>query len=378
MQISRSRWTFLDDPVEGYADGLVRIDGRLVLPPGPTATIEPVATVAGPADFEAGTWESPWVTEAFAVHDLVPSWLADTPPGTLLRIEARGRTDDATSAWSALAEWATDDTHLARRSMRNPDDPVGRSSVDVWTAAPAAQVTGWQLRVTLLRPVGGSESPSLREIGAVAGTARGFDSVSAPTGVVRTLDVPPLSQMTHRGHFPEYGGGGESWCSAASTAMVLDYYGAGPGADELAWAGDHPDAQVDHAARMTYDQTYRGTGNWSFNTAWAGARTGAAFVTRLPDLAAAERYIAADVPLVLSLRYGAGELTGAPTSWTDGHLLVLVGFTESGDVIVNDPAAETNDEVRRTHDRTELERVWLTGSGGIAYVIHDDRHPLPA
>lgn len=379
MQISSSRWAFGEGFREGRADGLAHRDGRLVLAPGPAERIEPVATVDGPADYEAATWESPWAVEEFPIAELVPSWAATTPEATLIRVEARGRTrDGAVSTWSALAEWAADDTHITRRSLRNPDDQVGRSQVDVWTAAPGAEVTAWQLRVTLLRPLGTSQSPVLHEIGAVASTTREAVEVSAPRGLVRTLDVPALSQMTHRGHFPEYGDGGGSWCSAASTAMVLEYLGAGPSPDELAWAGDHADAQVDHAARMTYDATYRGTGNWAFNTAWAASRTGAGFVTRLADLAAAESYIAAGIPLVLSVRYGEGELTGAPTPWTDGHLVVLVGFTDDGDVVVNDPAAESNAQVRRTHDRAEFERVWQGGSGGIAYVIHDSRHPLPA
>ncbi len=45
-------------------------------------------------------------------------------------------------------------------------------------------------------------------------------------GVV--LDVPRYSQMMHRGDYPEYGGGGEAWCSPTSTSMVLGYYDALP------------------------------------------------------------------------------------------------------------------------------------------------------
>jgi hypothetical protein len=140
----------------------------------------------------------------------------------------------------------------------------------------------------------------------------------------------------------------------------------------------HVDPWVDYAARMTFDHDYDGTGNWPFNTAYAAPRAGKAFVTRLRSLREAERFIAAGIPLVASVSFGAGELDGAPISSTAGHLLVIVGFTATGDVVVNDPASTTRAGVRRTYDRAQLEDAWLTRSGGLVYVIRDSAHPLPA
>jgi hypothetical protein len=34
--------------------------------------------------------------------------------------------------------------------------------------------------------------------------------------------------------------------------------------------------------------------------------------------------------------------------------------------------------VRHTYDRVQFERAWIGGSGGTAYVLRDDAHPLPA
>ena len=47
-------------------------------------------------------------------------------------------------------------------------------------------------------------------------------------------------------------------------------------------------------------------------------------------------------------------------------------------MVVNDPAARSDAGVRRIYDRGQFERAWLPTSGGLAYVIHDDAHPLPA
>ena len=94
-------------------------------------------------------------------------------------------------------------------------------------------------------------------------------------------------------------------------------------------------------------------------------------MTRLRNLRGVEAWIEKGVPVVVSVTFGRGQLTGAPLSSTNGHLLVVVGFTRSGDVVVNDPAAKNNAGVRRTYDRAQFERAWLTKSGGLTYVLED-------
>jgi hypothetical protein len=200
------------------------------------------------------------------------------------------------------------------------------------------------------------------------------------------LKVPTFSQMVHEGHFSQWGGGGEAWCSPTSLAMVLGYYGALPSRAETAWVGDHDARVVDHLARMTYDYGYRGTGNWPFNTAYAATRVEQAFVTRFASLREVERLVAAGIPVITSITFGSGQLRNAPIGSTNGHLLVVVGFTAGGDVVVNDPAADPaqGEKVRRTYDRGQFEDAWLKrgtsagGSGGIGYVVRDAAHPLPA
>jgi hypothetical protein len=257
-------------------------------------------------------------------------------------------------------------------------DAVGRVDVDTWKAAASAD--SFQLQARLMRRAGASSaSPSVSSVGAMASALPGSVpavSASGPGNGV-TLAVPTYSQMVHRGEFSQYGGGGEAWCSPTSTAMVLGYYGRLPSASSYSWVGHRIDPWVDEVARRTYDTAYRGTGNWPFNTAYAASRGLSAFVTRLRSLTEAESLVAAGIPLITSVSFSSGQLSGAPISSTAGHLLVVVGFTSSGNVVVNDPAASSNSGVRRTYDRAQFERAWLGGSGGTAYVIHDDAHPLP-
>src|SRR5205085_12613026 len=125
--------------------------------------------------------------------------------------------------------------------------------------------------------------------------------------------------------------------------MIVDTWGYEPSDAELAAfpgptrpdGARYVDPQVDFAARGVYDWNYHGTGNWPFNTAYAASRGLSAFVTRLRSLAEAERFIAAGIPVIASVSFSSGALSGAPIASTAGHLLVIVGFTSTGDVVVN-------------------------------------------
>ena len=334
---------------------------------------------------DAGTWTSPWVKPGFALTELIPSWEASTPGDSRVKVEVRGR-NGTTTSWDTVATWAHGDRAVRRASGTSQTDDGGRMSYDTWISTSSTGLTEWQLRVTLARPAGSKAVPSLDTIGAVASrlpsTSDPANSTPRPgpnAALGKVLAVPRFSQMVHEGDYPQYDGGGEAWCSPTSTTMVLGYYDALPSAAAYAWVEDgHTDPQVDHAARMVYDTTLRGTGNWAFNTAYAARRVGHARVTRLRNLRAAESFIERGVPLVVSVTFGRGQLTGAPISSTNGHLLVIVGFTKAGDVVVNDPAAATRAGVRRTYDRRQFEDAWLKrypsggslkGSGGVAYVI---------
>lgn len=329
--------------------------------------------------YDVGTWTTPWVSPGFTLTELIASWDARTPAGTFVEVQVRGRTADGRhSSWDVLGRWASDDTHVRRTSVGGQGDDLADVNVDTWTTA---GLDAWQLRAVLLREAGTTRTPRLDALGAVA--TRLPSTTSVPTSRPRyaqgvVLPVPRYSQRTHSSH------GGEGWCSPTSLAMVLGYYDALPGEAETAWVGSgHADRVVDHVADATYDHAYRGTGNWPFNTAYAATRTDQAFVTRFRSLVGVEKLVAAGIPVITSLAFGANQLDGAPLRSTPGHLVVVVGFTADGDVVVNDPYGATKQGVRRTYDRGQFETAWLKrgaagGSGGVAYVVRDAAHPLPA
>jgi len=157
------------------------------------------------------------------------------------------------------------------------------------------------------------------------------------------LDVPGRSQYVvaeERG-----------WCSPASLSMVNAYHGI--------------DRTVDETARSVLDRAYNGTGNWAFNTAFSGGLGLRAVVAYLCNLDHAARLIEKNLPVVISYSWREGELPGAPLPQSDGHLVVLRGFTASGDCAINDPAAP---QVRVVYPRRAVESIWQRNNG-VAYVI---------
>ncbi|MFC0508712.1 peptidase C39 family protein [Micromonospora costi] len=331
--------------------------------------------------YEWGTWTAPPVPAGFAVAEVVPSWTAETPDGCWIEVALRGWHADApATGWYVLGRWAGDDRTVRRTSVPGQRDATARVETDTLVVGEAT-VTGWQARVTLLRPAGSGLTPVLRTVGAVATGPAGAPAsgVARPHGSARgrVLDVPRYSQRLHAGAYPQWGGGGDSWCSPTCTSMVLAFWGATPPADRYAWVDPPgPRPVVVHAARHCFDHAYAGAGNWPFNTAYAGLHGMDAFVTRLRSLAEAEEFIAAGIPLVVSAAFRAGEVPGLDYD-TRGHLIVLAGFTESGDPVLNDPYAPDDEAVRRVVDRDRFEAVWQAGSGGMAYVIRPPEVPLP-
>jgi hypothetical protein len=336
-------------------------------------------TLAG-VSYDQSWWTSGWVAPKHGFTELNPSWNALTPAGTWLSVRAKVRsTTGATSSWQNFGRWSSD-RGFARTSLGAQRDRLSTVSVDTLVANTGVRLSAYRFQVRLFRTHGTTLTPTLRSVHAVASQlASSIPATSRPLLPAKTLAVPTYSQMIHTGEYPQYGGGGEAWCSPTSLAMVLGYYRALPSPADYAWVRrSYPDRFVAEVARRVFDNRYDGTGNWPFNTGYAAPRVQNAVVTRLKNLRAAERFIAKGIPLEASISFGRGQLRGAPISATAGHLVVIVGFTSTGDVVVNDPAAPTDATVRRTYDRAQFEAAWQRVSHGLVYAVRDAAHPWPA
>ncbi|GAA4987959.1 hypothetical protein HD597_007604 [Nonomuraea thailandensis] len=336
----------------------------------------------GTRTWEYARWTGPEQDIGFGATELIASWTADVPQGSWIQVEARGRNAEGLTKWYSLGRWSYAEGDVLRTSVPGQGDADGTVAVDTLVAAAGKPLSGYQLRLTLYRRPGSAVTPRVRTSGVMSSSVpeRKTVPVSPSGGAWGTeLAVPRRSQNVHLGHYPEWNGGGEAWCSPTSTTMVLGYWDRWPSEQDTSWVDPaDPDPEVDYAARHTFDHAYDGTGNWPFNTAYAGRFGVDGFVTRLRSLTELELLIKAGVPVITSQSFKKGELPGAGYG-TDGHLMAVVGFTATGDVIANDPASSSNAAVRRVYPRADFEKVWLrsASSGGVAYVIHPPGHPLP-
>ncbi|MFD3729331.1 peptidase C39 family protein [Streptomyces sp. NPDC058671] len=391
-------WSSYTDWRCGAAAGTRAVAGRrpgLVLdtPAGRTDYTDP--HTGRTSAWEYASWTSPVHTPAVPATEVIASWNAHTPAGTWLQVELSGTYSDATATpWYVLGRWASGDGDILRTSVDDQTD--GRSTV--WTdtfaiddAASGLRLVAYRLRLTLYRTPGSTLTPTVWRLGAMASDIPDRFTVPATApGPAHELPVPRYSQNTHVGQYPEYDNGGEAWCSPTSSQMIIEYWGRGPSAEDLAWVNPaFDDPQVCHAARFTYDHQYQGCGNWPFNAAYAATYPDMnAVVTRLRSLTELESLVLAGIPAITSQSFRKEELTGAGYG-TAGHLMTVIGFTPEGDIIANDPASPTNEAVRRVYRRREWENIWLrtkrhnasgkvvSGTGGVCYLYFPER-PSPA
>ncbi|OLF17843.1 hypothetical protein BU204_09780 [Actinophytocola xanthii] len=387
-------WRTPRDFQTGLVEGLRPGPGGGLVIGRPVGSIEHTEPALGTTrTYEYGRWTSPSYQPGFDATQLVASWNASTPRRTWLQVEMRGQTTaGATTPWFVMGRWALGDQDIQRTTVSGQQDENGFVDVDTFVARSGVTLSSYRLRVTLYREAGTRLTPRLTMVGAM--TSAIPDRFTVPTSPSagawgRELPVPRYSQNVHVGEYPQYGGGGEAWCSPTSTEMVVEYWGRGPSPADLAWVDpSYADPSVDHAARFTYDKDYDGTGNWPFNTAYAASFGLSGHITRLSSLADVEKFILAGIPVITSQSFRAEELDGAGYG-TAGHIMVVVGFTEEGDVIANDPASPDNEAVRHVYQREQFETIWLrtkrynssggisSGSGGIAYIITPPGKPLP-
>jgi hypothetical protein len=367
----------------GSYAGTAPASGAVTLAPTGTSTTTYHDGQYGDIAAVTGTWTSPVYDPGLGFTELVASWNADTPSGTWVQIEMRGVNEKGSwTKWYVMGRWAYGDDTIYRTSVGGQGDADGFVSIDTFFAKDHP-LTRYQLRATLYRKASTRAAPRLRLIGAVASDAPNQkpaipSALGGAEGIV--LPVPQFSQEIHAGQYPQYDGGGEAWCSPTSTSMVLAFWNSLAPAAEWSWVDPaYADPWVDNTARQVFDYHYDGAGNWPFNTAYAGGLGLDAFVTQLRGLKEAEQFIKAGIPLVASVAANPNKLTGfLLDKGTNGHLLVIVGFTANGDVVVNDPAALSDSTVQRVYDRAEFERSWLPATGGVVYVMKPAGVALPS
>ncbi|MDQ2692801.1 MAG: peptidase C39 family protein [Chloroflexota bacterium] len=315
--------------------------------------------------FFLGEATSPQIKTAFNFREAIPSWNALTPAGTWLEVQFRARYGERWSKWYVLGIWAADDSTVRRHSVKEQGDADGFVAADTFISSNKEESSDTSQLKLRLFSVEGDATPVASNLSVAYSTPKpafGHVTRGNPDRWNTHLHVLQCSQMV-------YPNGGNVWCSPTSLSMVLSYWDGYPGPRE---------PRVRSFVEGVFDWIYDGHGNWPFNTAFAAALGYEGYIVRLRSLERVEEFVAAGIPVITSIAWGKGELTGADVEGSDGHLMVVVGFDSAGNPIVNDPAAPTDESVQRTYLRTEFEPLWLRASGGTVYLIYPPGTNVPA
>jgi hypothetical protein len=127
------------------------------------------------------------------------------------------------------------------------------------------------------------------------------------------------------------------------------------------------DRSTEENALAIYDEEYDMFGNWNRAVQRAGELGLDAWLQRFRNWDQVKSMIAKGQPIVAGIKFNKGEFPSALYASTNGHLIVIRGFTKSGDVIVNDPASRTKGD-GVVYKASELAKAWF-GHGGVGYVI---------
>ncbi|HLV81258.1 MAG TPA: glycerophosphodiester phosphodiesterase family protein [Chthonomonadaceae bacterium] len=305
---------------------------------------------------------SPKIPTGMPANEVIVSWNADAPEGTGLKIEARAFGDDGhETKFYTLGLWSRTGSPYPRESVNGQKDADGDVQTDTLILRHPAQAV--QVRVTLQGADSGRILPRLKFLGISLTDTRADPGQREPDRRVwgKEIVVPQRSQLG----WPK----GSGWCSPTSTAMVLAFWAKILDRPEL-------DIPVPDAAAAIYDRVYNGTGNWPFNTAFAGEFPGLrAYVTRFADVRELEEWVAADIPPIVSVSYDL--LKGKPKDEDPGHLMVCDGFTNDGDIVLNDPAThlDRGESGRKVFPREQFIRAWHR-SYNTVYLIYPDDHSV--
>lgn len=298
---------------------------------------------------QRGIWTSPEHRAEFPFTELLPSINADLPTKAGLRLLARVRIDGEWSPWLHFGNFGS--TSPAERLAQFSG---GQVHTDVLVLDRPADA--FQLRVELFSfeaPL--RQLPSLRRLavwysGVVDDAARRDELTrmdALPSGWARDLNVPFRAQ----GDAPECLR--HEICSPTSVNMVMGYLGR--------------EQPLEETAQAIYDNDHGIFGNWARAVQHAAQMGFNGQLERFRSWEPVKRHIAAGRPVIASIRFEAGTFPSAAMAQTDGHLIVIRGFTPEGDVIVNDPGSKSKGR-GAVYKANELAQAWF-GRGGVGYVI---------
>ncbi len=316
------------------------------------------------------------IDPGFQWDEAIVSWNVEKSHNARLKVEAK-----ISDRWYVIAEWSGNLAMSSRRSV--PDQKTEEAEVltDILKVKDGARQLILRLTLDKIRPEG--DSPAIKRLAVCFSNSAAFSiGDAAGSGAKRAIPVPQEAQGPYElgklkyqpsDASPEFekwfkAVKGAQYCSPTCVSMILRFWAKELNRPEL-------NIQVPTVVPNVFDEKYPGTGNWSFNTAYMGSFPGMiSYVTRLTSISDLEAVVDAGIPVVCSVSHNLVLGNGKPAGG-DGHLVIVVGFDDNGDVIANDPGISA--KVRRTYKRSDFMKGWNTSKRTV-YICHPESIKLPS
>jgi len=279
----------------------------------------------------------------FHFTELILSWNAMRPESGKMTFWVNVK-HSSWAGWQRLAEWGAS----SQRTFVNKLNRYVHTTHSKVELKKGQLGTAFKVKVVFQK---GANPKNLKALFACLSNVKKFkgDSYVSNLPSVIVSGVPRQSQMVL--NHPRY----RDLCSPTSTGIIVNYFNKKLYGD---CSHDLNSYMVDFADKV-YDNGYLNIyGNWPLNVAAAHDATyGNVFfrVERLNFFDDLYKYLSKKIPVAVSVR----KLRGGATSYTNGHLLVVVGWNkEKQCVLCIDPAFPRNSTTPKAYRLRSFLRAW--------------------
>ncbi len=268
----------------------------------------------------------------------LPSWNGTAPGDSgAFRVQVRVPYQSDWSPWLDVGFWKENQWPGTKKTS------FGGGRVDIDFLVLYSYQTQWQFRVEMKRDSAAVSSPTLSLLSFFASderTTQNYDFSAVIADTPESIFIPTTFLAQYR-ISSEFGG---RICSPTTVSMILLSYGIE--VDPLQFAID------------TYDPYYDIFGVWPRVVQNASEYGLKGTVTRYRTWSETREILANGGRIGMSI--------GQPLY--GGHIVMLAGFTESGDPIVHDPARSW-DGYGHVFNKSDLSHAWFD-KGGVAYTFY--------
>lgn len=273
------------------------------------------------------------VIETDKFTEITPSWNSRTSSDSSVELFIKLRIENQWSDLVSYGVWSTDGFNKGIKErekydlMRVTGDRIFVNNDKFGDAV--------QIKIILR-----GNNPKLKLI--AFSTDGGYDE-PVDGDYLKILDNIPLISQLASGHIHS-----NSICSPTSLTMTLKFHGK--------------DVNLDKVTKGTLDTGNEAYGNWPQNVAFAGEQGMRAYTKKCKSINPVKNFIAKEIPVIASVVSKEKEaLEGANSAFPHGHLMVVVGFALRDGIeyiVVNDPAANSDAEVRKYYKLDQWVNVW--------------------